>query len=245
MGFYTALLFLTRIPLSQIKLDEKKIASSIPFFPLAGTVVGGILCLIYFLGEKILPQQVLSVAIVAVWIMVTGGMHMDGFADTLDGLFCGQDRDKKLTVMKDSRIGAYGTMGTVVLLLFKASLINSLSRHFVMPALLLAPTLSRWVMSYAIINFPYVREKGLGKAFSLHKSFSQFLLSSLMTFIISFLISKAWGLIIAMIALTIGFVLIKYIISQLDGLTGDTYGAINEVCEAAVLLVFTILSYKG
>lgn len=245
MGFYVALLFLTRIPLPQILLDDRKIASSVPFFPLAGAVIGGILSFTFLLGEKVLPLQVLPVIIITVWVSITGGMHIDGFADTMDGIFCGGGREKKLSVMKDSRIGAYGAMGIILLLLFKISLTGSLSRQYLIPALILAPVLSRWVMTYAIILFPYARESGLGRAFSLYKNPWYFITSSIIAIGITILVAKAMGFIIALIVIVAGFVLIKYIIGQLGGLTGDTYGAINELCEIVVLLIFAILSNKG
>ncbi|HHW04089.1 MAG TPA: adenosylcobinamide-GDP ribazoletransferase [Thermoanaerobacterales bacterium] len=245
MGFYIALLFLTRIPLPQVMLDEKKIASAVPFFPLVGSTIGGILSFIYFLGENILPLQVLSVIITASWVMVTGGMHIDGFADTVDGLFCGGSRDKKLSVMKDSRIGAYGTMGVVLLLLFKVSLLSALSKRFMINALILAPTLSRWIMTYAIIGFPYVRESGLGKAFSMYKSPWHFVFSSVCAASVAIMFAKYQGIVISFLLFGAGWVFIKYIMDQLGGHTGDTYGALNELCEVIVLLFFAILSNEG
>lgn len=245
MGFYAALLFLTRLPLPQVMLDEKKIASSIPFFPLAGASIGAILSFIYFLGEKVLPLQVLSVLLTASWVVVTGGMHIDGFADTMDGIFCGGSRDKKLSVMKDSRIGAYGTMGVVLLLLFKVTLVTSISSRFIIPALILAPTLSRWMITYAIIEFPYVRENGLGKAFSVYKNPWQFVFASIFAVGIAIILVNFSGIVLLLILFISSYVLIKYIMSQLGGHTGDTYGALNEVCEVIVLLFFVILSNEG
>ncbi|MCR4432025.1 MAG: adenosylcobinamide-GDP ribazoletransferase [Tepidanaerobacteraceae bacterium] len=244
MGFYAALLFLTRIPFPQVMLDEKKIASSVPFFPLAGSVIGGISSIIYFLGRKYLPLQVLSVIIIAGWAMVTGGMHIDGFADTLDGIFCGGSRDKKLSVMKDSRIGAYGAMGVVLLLLFKFSLITALSQQFIIPALILAPALSRWSVTYAIVLLPYGRESGLGKAFSMYKSPWQFVFSSILAIGIAAVLANSRGIILLLILFLASFFISKYIISQIGGHTGDTYGALNEICEVIVLLFFVILSNK-
>lgn len=95
MGFYVALLFLTRIPLPEFELDENKIASAVPFFPLAGAVIGGILTLINILARTILPNHVVAGITVILSIIITGGMHLDGFADTLDGLFCFGDHEKK------------------------------------------------------------------------------------------------------------------------------------------------------
>ena len=126
MGFYVALIFLTRIPLPQFELDEKKIASSVAFFPLVGAVIGSILWFIYTWGQYIVPSKVLAAVLVIADIAITGGMHMDAVADTMDGLFCYGDREKKLSVMRDSRIGAYGVIGIILLILLKYVLFSSL-----------------------------------------------------------------------------------------------------------------------
>lgn len=243
MGFYAALLFLTRIPLPQVKLDENKIASALPFFPLAGAVIGGILTLIYIIGQIILPKQVLAGIIVVISIIITGGMHLDGFADTLDGLFCFGDREKKLTVMKDSRIGAYGVIGLISVILLKYLLISSLSKEYLIPALIGFPVLSRWMMTFAIVFYPYAREKGLGKAFAGQK-LTAFVIAGLFTVIISYITAEAEGLTVVLGVFAAGFLFNQYLLRQLGGMTGDTYGALNEFCEIMALFIFSILSFR-
>ncbi|MGI5860130.1 MAG: adenosylcobinamide-GDP ribazoletransferase [Tepidanaerobacteraceae bacterium] len=243
MGFYVALLFLTRIPLPQVKLDENKIASSLPFFPLAGAVIGGILTLIYILGQRILPEQVVAGIIVVMSIIITGGMHLDGFADTMDGLFCFGDREKKLTVMKDSRTGAYGVIGLILIILLKYLLISSLSKAYLIPALIGFPIISRWMMTFAIVFYPYARENGLGKAFAGQKLVA-FIFAGIITILINYITVGLEGLIVVFGVFAAGFLFIQYILRQLGGMTGDTYGAINEFCEIMALLMFSILSFR-
>lgn len=243
MGFYAALLFLTRIPLPQVELDENKIASSLPFFPLAGAVIGGILTLIHILGQRILPDQVVAGITVVISIIITGGMHLDGFADTMDGLFCFGDRENKLTVMKDSRTGAYGVIGLILVILLKYLLISSLSKAHLIPALISFPIISRWMMTFAIVFYPYAREKGLGKAFAGQK-LSAFILASITTILINYITVGLEGLIVVLGVFVAGFLFIQYLLRQLGGMTGDTYGAINEFCEIMALLMFSILSFR-
>lgn len=243
MGFYAAILFLTRIPLPQVKLDANKIASSLPFFPLAGAVIGGILTLIHILGQRILPGRVIAGVTVVMSIIITGGMHLDGFADTMDGLFCYGDREKKLTVMKDSCIGAYGVVGLILIILLKYLLISSLPETYLIPALIGFPIISRWMMTYAIVFYPYVREQGLGKAFSGQK-LSSFILAGIMTVVMVYLTAGFQGLMVVAGVFAGGFIFIRYLLGQLGGMTGDTYGAINEFCETLALLIFCILSFR-
>lgn len=243
MGFYAALLFLTRIPLPQIRLDENKIALSLPFFPLAGAVIGGILTLIYIVGQKILQEQVVAGIIVVMSIIITGGMHLDGFADTMDGLFCFGDREKKLTVMKDSRTGAYGVIGLIIVILLKYLLISSFSKAYFISALICFPIISRWMMTFAIAFYPYARENGLGKAFAGQK-LAAFIFAGIITILINYITAGLEGLIVVLGVFVAGFLFIQYLLRQLGGMTGDTYGALNEFCEIVALLMFSILSFR-
>jgi len=243
MGFYVALLFLTRIPLPQFELDENKIASAVPFFPLAGAVIGGILTLINILARTILPNHVVAGITVILSIIITGGMHLDGFADTLDGLFCFGDHEKKLTVMKDSRIGAYGVIGLVSDILLKYLFISSLSQAYLIPALIGFPVLSRLMMTFAIVFYPYIREKGLGKAFTGQKV-TAFVIAGLFTILINYTTAKMEGLMVVLGVFAAGFCFTQYLFKQLGGMTGDTYGALNEFCEIMALFIFSILSFR-
>lgn len=243
MGFYIAMLFLTRIPLPQIMLDEKKIASAVPFFPLVGGAIGGILLIIQSLGKNFLPVPAMAVILVALNTIITGGMHLDGFADTMDGLFCGGDREKKLAVMKDSCSGAYGVMGISLVFLLKYVLLTVIPANYLGCTLLSFPLLSRWVMTFAIIFFPYGRKKGLGKAFTYNKNPMGFYIGSILVIGLMYLMIGIHGIIATIITFIMGIGFILYIIKQLGGLTGDTYGALNEFCEIIALLVFVILSH--
>jgi adenosylcobinamide-GDP ribazoletransferase len=242
MGFYVAILFLTRIPFPQIELDEGKIGSSLPFFPCAGAVIGGILSLIYILGQKVLPHEVVAGLIVVISIIITGGMHLDGFADTMDALFCYGDREKKLAVMKDSRIGAYGVIGIVSVILLKYVLVVSLPQTYLMQSLIGFPILSRWMMTFSIVFYPYIREKGLGKAFTSQKN-SAFIIASIATITIMYIMLGLKSLIVIIGVFMAGLFFILYLTRQFGGMTGDTYGATNEFCEIIALLMFIILSY--
>ncbi|WP_422445231.1 adenosylcobinamide-GDP ribazoletransferase [Thermoanaerobacterium sp. DL9XJH110] len=244
MGLYVAMLFLTRIPLPQVAFDERKMGSSIAFFPLVGAFIGGILTIVYTVGHKFLSGQVISVLIVTAATIITGGMHIDGFADTMDGLFCGGDREKKLLAMKDSRIGTYGALGIALLILLKYSLINSLSKEFVRSALITYPVISRWIMTMAIVFFPYARDKGLGKVFFSYKSPRHFIVSSAIGLTAVFLVAGVYGLMAALAVFVSAFFFIVYTVRQLGGMTGDTYGAINEVSEVVALFIYAILSFK-
>lgn len=240
MGFYVAMLFLTRVPLPQIKIDEQKMSSSTAFFPLVGVVLGGLCLLAAYLGKQILPINILACFIVMLSILLTGGMHLDGLADTLDGLFCGKERDKKLDIMRDSRVGSFGVIGIVFDILLKYVTIAHLLQQNAPMGIFLAPIMGRWMMTFAIIFFPYAREKGMGKAFSSKKNYGQFIISSIITVITSYLTMMNIGLITVFVVFIVGYCFTRYIMSQLGGMTGDTYGFINEVSEITSLITIAI-----
>lgn len=240
MGFYTAMLFLTRIPLPQVELDENKISSSLPFFPLVGTIIGGILALIYILGQKLLQRQVIVGIIIVMNVIITGGMHLDGFADTADGLFCFGNREKKLHVMRDSCVGAYGVMGLILVILLKYLFLLSLSETYTVPALAIFPTISRWMMVYAVLFYPYSRKNGMGKAF-LNQKTTVFIFASIIAMVVSYMCIGFAGLIILCGAFVVCYIFIQYLFKQLGGMTGDTYGAVNEFSEVIVLSIFYII----
>jgi len=144
--------------------------------------------------------------------------------------------------MKDSRMGAFGTMGIVMLLILKWSLLFSLSSTDISYALLTFPVISRWIITIAIVYFPYIRSNGLGKAFRAGCDYSRSLFSTMLTIIIVYFIAGLQGLVAGLFALIIALMFLWYSIKQIGGLTGDIYGAVNEIGEVVVLSVFNILS---
>lgn len=244
MGLYVALLFLTRIPLPQIYIDGKKITQSIPFFPIVGYIIGLLLYVIYLVGNKLFPPKVVFGIIVIVYCVLTGGMHLDGFADTMDGFFSGKSREKKLDIMRDSNIGAFGAISIFLLLLMKFILISSISSDYIFKALLLSPALGRWAMTYSIIFLPYARKEGMGGLFLKYKTPSLFVGSTLLTLGLAYIISGIWGIIGAFVVFISCIIFANTSLRHLGGMTGDTYGALSEVCEIVALLFFSFLSYN-
>lgn len=245
MGLYIALLFLTRIPLPQISIGEKKIARSLPFFPIVGYIIGLLLYIIYLVTKNIFYEKVVFSLVIIAHFLLTGGMHLDGFADTMDGFFCGKPREKKLEIMRDSNIGAFGATSICLLIMLKYILISSLSSGFISRSLLLSPVFGRWAMTFSIIFLPYARKKGLGGIFTKYKEPGLFVLSTLVTIILGYIHAGVWG-IIGIFVVFLGCILFSNItLKHLNGMTGDTYGALCEVCEVVALLFFSFLSFKG
>lgn len=241
MDLYTAFLFLTRIPLPQIPFDEQKIPRTVTFFPVVGLCIGIVLWGLYKLLSPYFTIQVTMALILMIYMIITGGMHTDGFADTMDGFFCGGDRQKKMDVMKDSRVGAFGAIGIVMLLILKWSLLYSLNPYYVKQSLFVFPMISRWLMTISIIYFPYIRPTGLGKAFGACSDYKRSLYSTSLTMFIVYFLAGFQGLAVGLIALIVALLFIWYSLKQIGGLTGDIYGAVNEIGELVVLIACNII----
>ena len=246
-NFIAALQFLTNITLSRnLETDEKSLAASTPYFPLIGILIGCFLAGIYLIFSKFLPETVVSAAIIISLIWITRGLHIDGFIDTIDGLFGGATRDERLRIMKDTQVGSFGVIALVCLILLKFTLVleilkyGNLNSIQVILILILFPALARWSMVCAMSFFPYARTKGTGY-FTKFIGAKETLIASVIIIIFSTTFFQLKGIIIMLIVFVFMLAVSKYISSKTGGMTGDSYGALNEVVEVFVLLVYLLL----
>lgn len=254
MSFLTALRFLTifRIPGGRIETAEDMGRSAV-WFPVVGLIIGVILALINWVFSLFLPAAATSSLTIVLLVIVTGAMHLDGFADTCDGLAGNKPAEERWRVMHDSRTGAFGVTGLILLLLVKFVLLNSIPQANVTSVLVLMPVISRWAMVYAIAKYPYARTEGLGKAFKNGVTRTRLVVATVITLGLSIVL--AWWadldyyyIVGFGIMVVIWFFIITvsaYFRSKFAGLTGDTYGAINELAETGVLLVAGIAFFNG
>ena len=248
-GFFIALTFLTRIPLPESKREvtPDEFARSMIYYPLVGLLMGLILWLAAKVFILCFPPLVAAALIMAAGIMLSGGIHLDGFMDSMDGLLSARSPESALEIMKDSRVGAHACISLVCLLILKFSLIYALIELQFTVILLIMPLISRWVFQIGVICFPYAREEGLGKNFKAQAGRAAFLLSGVLVSGASFLIADYAG-VIAFGVCTVVITLLAWAFSAiLGGLTGDLYGALIEIAEVVCLLaVMPFLYYfKG
>lgn len=233
-----ALQHLTRLPLWQVPFDERRLGRSGMFFPLGGIILGGLLIVTDQLAGLLFPPAARSAAVVVGLVALTGGIHLDGFMDTVDGVFSGRPRERKLEIMRDSRVGAFGALAVFCLLLFKFALLTGLTRESVFPALIMMTVLGRWSMTYAIARFPYAREEGMGKLYKAHTGVFELAVASLTALAAAAWAGGAGGVIVFICAAILAHLLCAYFNKILGGLTGDTYGALNEMLEVFVLALY-------
>lgn len=234
--FITALQFLTCIQVGPPgEWSAEQCGRSVRYFPLVGAAIGLVLALVnYSLSHYLLPHvSVMILLITEIWL--TGALHFDGFMDTADGIFSHRSRERMLDIMRDSRVGVHAVTAFGVLLLLKYSLLLDLAPGALPKALFVMPIAGRMAMVIAITSFPMARIDGLGKAFSECSGRWAFPVAALLTF--ALVAPLGWlAILTCLSACLLGFGLARWLSGKLGGLTGDTYGAVNEVTQAAVLL---------
>ncbi len=230
MGFVAAWQFLTIIPFpGRLKTSAGELGSSLAYFPLVGLVLGLILAGLDWLLRLVLPLSVVNVFLLVALILLTGGLHLDGFIDTCDGLAGTRTPQQRWEIMRDSRVGSFGVAGAFCLLLLEYILLGSLPTASRWMALAVLPVLSRWVAVYSIFAFPYAKPDGLGKAFKEQVRWPGLALATLIALALSVALLRLEGL-----AVIFGVWLISAMVAWLlerkfAGLTGDSYRAIIEI----------------
>ncbi len=239
MGFWAALQFLTVFPTPlRHRVSAKTSGQSLTYFPLVGLILGAVLLGIHYALSFIPPPSVVNTLLITALVILTGAHHLDGFIDTCDGVIAGKSKKERMDIMSDSKVGAFGIVGVILLLLLKYV---SLSSTQILPALLLMPTLSRWVMVSIIFAFPYAKRSGMGLAFKRGATWQRLTIATVIALIAAVALLKLWGLALMAALWLIAFGIASYFRSRLGGLTGDNYGAINEMAEVLVLLLLILI----
>ena len=231
-----ALRFLTCIPVPGLPApDERSMARGLAAFPAAGLIIGAL-----GIGAGVIAQMawgplLASLAVVSTWTLVSLGLHLDGVADTCDGMFSGHPRERKLEIMRDSRIGALGALGLMLVLAFKVLALFSLDAWWWLGAGL-APVCGRWAAVYGIFRFPAARREG--PTADLHRTIRgrDFLWATLSALAVCAFFAFPHGVLLLLLAASVTHLLGRLFLSSLGGLTGDTCGAMSEVAEVVALL---------
>lgn len=237
-----AISFLTIFPVYGNRVaDEKEMARSLFFYPATGILIGSLLALVSFGGWRLSLGWAGDALVIVLWIIISGGLHLDGLMDTGDGLFSGRERERKLEIMKDSRVGAMGVLALISVVLLKWSFLTILPHPQKYGLLILAAALGRTMMLLPISYFPYARQvPGLGKAFGDYASKSIFPISLIFLAGMGYLAIGALTAACLIVTVLLS-VLITVVISRiLHGHTGDTYGAVCEVSETIFIVIAAI-----
>jgi adenosylcobinamide-GDP ribazoletransferase len=240
VSIIAAFQFLTIFPtLIKRMFTSQEMGRAVGWFPLVGVGLGLMLYGVNTAARLIFPVSVAAALTLFAWMIFTRAFHLDGFMDTCDGLFGGWTPERRLEIMKDSRMGAFGVAGGVLVLLTEYAALHSSLNLFA--ALMLSTTLGRWASPLVIYAFPYAREDGLGVEMKRNVSIREIILATLITGITAWFAADGWlGLALMLGAAIIGFLVALYAMRLLPGLTGDIYGTVTTLVETCLLVFFTI-----
>lgn len=248
--------FLTIIPVKEMRdVSEKEIGGASVFFPLIGFLQGTLFVVSAVLFLKIFPPELANGLLILVIVATSGGLHLDGLADTFDAIALRGDREKKLLVMKDSTIGPVGVIAIVLALLLKFLALNSLFHYSLFTfyySLFLMPVFSRWVMVTAIFHGKPARQDGIGKIFIENTKLKELVIATLLVIgfwllVVSFLLSSLFTVHCSLFLVSIPILYIFSLVSvwfcnkKFGGMTGDTFGAVSEISEILFLMIAVII----
>lgn len=250
--FFVALQFFTRIPVPHwVGFDPQWLSQASRYFPAVGLVVGAFASLVYALASALWPPVVAVLLSTSAAIWLTGAFHEDGFADTCDGFGGGATPERVLEIMKDSRIGAYGAIGVVLLLAIKCATLSFLTPRAAMAALLSAHPLSRLAATALIWRLDYVKAEGKAKPLAQHMSTLEFTIAVLTVALP--LAVLLWSGLLPWRAAVAGMAAIaavavwmaRLFVRRIAGYTGDCLGAVQQVSEAAFYLAVLAFASCG
>lgn len=234
----SAVAFLTVIP---VAAGEGKPGARLgrAYFPAVGALLGLLAGAVFALISTLTTQMLGAVAAVAVMALLTGGLHLDGVADAADGLFGRGDRARRLETMRDPRVGSFGAIALIVVLLGDVAALTALAPAKAIAALVIGGALSRWAMLLVVAFVPYVRETGLGVAAGgANRAFDLVLGSALAA--LACLLDWRRALIAVLVVGLTALVVSGLARRRIGGATGDIYGATTELCQLAALVTFAV-----
>lgn len=236
-----ALQFLTRLPLASANAySPERMAASVRHYPLVGVLIGAVAALLYFGALYIFPPVVAVFLSIAAILLLTGGFHEDGLADTFDGIGGGHDRERVLEIMRDSRIGTYGALALLTVVGLKITALTLLPAKAVLVGLIAAHGMSRWSSVLVIATSRYARDDGTGKPTADGIGVGGLIYASLVA---SGCVALLWFETLPVIAggavlgMVLAHIFARLVFEQkVRGYTGDCLGAVQQLSELGIYL---------
>lgn len=239
--FLAALRFLTILPLPGTwGTGEADLAGSVPFFPVVGVLLGTLSALVAWGVSAVAPPLVASGVIVVLLLTFSGGLHVDGLADSADGLLTARPRERVLEIMEDSHVGAFGVVAIVCVLLVKFAALASLPRANLWRAAFLMPLVGRCALVVHMVLLHYVRPGGLGSVFFRSRPIAGAVVAVTVLVLGSWAVVGTDTLVVVGAAAAVTLGLAAYFHYRLGGATGDTLGATCEIVEIVPALALAL-----
>jgi adenosylcobinamide-GDP ribazoletransferase len=241
--FFIALQFLTRLPLNIAgEWKAESVGKSLLYYPLVGLIIG----LILMLAANLIGNDhtlVAAAILLLLWVMITGGLHLDGLADSADAWAGGLgDKERTLEIMKDPRAGPMAIVVLLLVLLVKFSVLNSIVEKESWQLLVVAPVLARGLVILLFITTPYVRANGLGADMARFlPEKAAYIVMAITAMCLLFVLGFWQSIVTVAVSLFSLYALRLVMMKRIQGMTGDTIGASVEITEVAVLLSLVVL----
>jgi adenosylcobinamide-GDP ribazoletransferase len=215
------------------------------YFPLIGLILGGILAGLDWLFAFILPEGIAATLLLIVWVGLTGMLHLDGFIDACDGLLPPRDPARRLEIMKDSRVGAFGVAGAILLLLLKFNGLLAVAGPARPAVLITLPVMARWAITWVMARYPLARAEGLSVFFIQGLGWPQVAFASTVAAGAALALwGIGYGLLLLSLTWLAATLIARFSMARIHGLTGDIYGTICEVVETILLITLVQLSTR-
>jgi adenosylcobinamide-GDP ribazoletransferase len=245
-SFLAAMRFLTILPIPGGQgTAEDDLARSVPWFPVIGLVLGSVAAAVAWALSLIAPPMVLAALMLVVLLTFSGCLHLDGLADTADGVLSSRPRERILEIMKDSHIGAMGVIAIVCVLLTKFASLASLSADRLWPAVLLMPLAGRSAIVLNMALLPCARPDGLASVFYRRPARLAALWAVGILAAVAWAIMGTPGLIVCAACIAVTLAISLYICRKLGGATGDTFGAVCEIVEIVPALTLALIQHTA
>lgn len=238
--YFIAQMFLTRLASPKnIEWSENELAASTTYFPAVGIVIGFISSVAWFVGYAGWGSGLAALFAVSAATLATGAFHEDGIADSADGIGGAFEIEKKLAIMRDSRIGTYGSVALILTISAKILTLTLIAPANVVGILITAHVVARWSSLPLIYNNTYIREQGTGKPFAAKVTKRRLMAATVFTlFCVTLCVQSKILIVMPVVMLTL-WISQWYLRRKLGGITGDVLGAVNSLTELVVYLTLT------
>ncbi len=243
-NLWLAFSFLTRLPLGRLSLEGSQLGKAALWFPFVGGVLGGILIALEAILSRgvLFPALVTATLVMAAWAWLTGGLHLDGVADCGDGLWATASAERRLEIMQDPRLGAFGGITLFFVLLLKVSALYALTEKGL--AMVTATVLSRRIIIPIALIYPAARSHGMAE--TLHRELNPMTWKVTLLYPIALIGLKGWPMVVVIAAVGGGaWCIARFASQRIGGMTGDVYGLLIEGSEIVVLLTYLALTAHG
>ena len=232
---------MTRIPINiNLRVERENFQKGVAFFPLVGLIIGAFEGGIFYLSSKLFSFNISIFLTLLSHVVITGAIHIDGLSDTIDGIFSGRNKERILEIMKDSRVGTFGALGIILLIVGKIITLSSINSIEIYKAIIIAPIIARTLITFLMYKRKYAREKeGMGDLFIGVLEKKNFIIALLTGIALISIIGRIKGVVLLIICFFFTILFRNYIEKRIGGVTGDILGASVELNELLVFLIYS------